>query len=328
MKIAIVGSSNFDSLEFHLNDELTIQNHIVSIFEIKPSIFSNKFDNALGLFSQKYVEYINRLTLKNILDFEPDLVIGTYRHIHPNLVKGVKKNNIKIIHVNPDALTTFQNQQIFAEPYDAYFTKDNFIKVFMKDKMKFNVFSYNEAFNPRFHQYKKTNFKELEKKVNIDVLSFGNFYPYRCRLIQHFIKSGVNVKMYGYKQKYFPSELSPYFENKPIYGKEKSRILSGSKIILNNFHYAEIESVNNKFFEINGSGAFQLTDYKKILHDLLPPQLDPKKVSFSTLDEAIKLTNHYLNNPEERYEIRELIQSHFIKNYTYKNLVKYIFECI
>lgn len=50
---------------------------------------------------------------------------------------------------------------------------------------------------------------------------------------------------------------------KYIVGKEKARILYGAKIVFNNLHYAEIESVNNKFFEINGSGAFQLCDYRQ-----------------------------------------------------------------
>ena len=48
--------------------------------------------------------------LKRVMDFNPQLVICVYRNIHPDFVKTIKSNKIKIIHINPDALTTFQSQ--------------------------------------------------------------------------------------------------------------------------------------------------------------------------------------------------------------------------
>ena len=102
--------------------------------------------------------------------------------------------------------------------------------------------------------------------------------------------------------------------------------MNGSRIVFNNFHYAEIESVNNKFFEINGSGAFQICDYKPMLHDLLP--IDPTKVSFKNVDEAINLIDYYLKQPEERFEIRDIIQKHFLENFTYAHMLKNIFQKI
>lgn len=108
--------------------------------------------------------------------------------------------------------------------------------------------------------------------------------------------------------------------------RKKKLILNGSKIVFNNFHYAEIESVNNKFFEINGSGAFQICDYKPILNNLLP--IDPKRVSFNSIDEAEKLIRYYLKMDKERWEIRDEIKDHFLKNYTYKNMIDHIFLCL
>ena len=326
MKIAIIGSKGFDTLEFHLKDEFEFQKNEVKIFDLMNSVLHKKIDSALNLFSQTYVELINKSVLHSVLEYNPDLVIGSYRHIHPLLVKGIKQKKIKIIHVNPDQLTTLQNQQIFVEPYDSYFTKDNFMASFMKDKMGLNVFTYNEAFNPRHHSSGTINYKETEEEIEIDVLTFGNLYPYRNRMIKQLLDKNIDIKMFGHKTKHFPNYLDKCFQNRAIYGQEKAKILSGSKIVFNNFHYAEIESVNNKFFEINGSGAFQICDYKPILNELLP--IDPKLVSFNTIDEAEKLIKHYLNNPEERYSIRGAVQEHFLKNHTYKNLINYILSCV
>ena len=131
MKIAIIGSDSFDSLEFHIHDELTVQGHNAKIFDYV-TVFSDKIDMGLSLISMAYVESKNQKLLKAILEFQPDLVIGVYRHIHPLVVKTIKQEKIKIIHVNPDQLSTLQNQQLFVEPYDDYFAKDPYMVYFMK----------------------------------------------------------------------------------------------------------------------------------------------------------------------------------------------------
>ena len=319
MKIAVIGAKNFDSIEYHIHDELQHQGHEVKIFDFK-KWFPAKVDFGVSQLSMQYVEKKNKNLLTEVLAFNPDLVIGVYRNIHPLVVKGVKDIGIKIIHINPDALTTFQNQQLFVEPYDAYFTKDPYMVRFMKNKLKLNAFLYQEAFNPRVHKQPKEDIITLEQRINIDVLCFGNLYPYRNRMLRVLKEEGVSLKTFGSKAKYFDDFMTSNYQNKGIYGEEKSRILNGAKIVFNNFHYAEIESVNNKFFEINGAGAFQICDYKPILHDLLP--IDPSKVSFNTIEEATRLIKFYTNEPEARYEIRKTIHTHFLKHYTYKQMLE------
>lgn len=323
MTVAIIGAINFDSLEYHIHDELKQQGYIVKIFDYNV-LFSKKIDFGVSQLNMKYVERKNKKLLAEVLNYNPDLVIGVYRHIHPLVVKEIKLHGIKIIHINPDALTTFQNQQLFVEPYDAYFTKDPYILRFMTDKLNLNTFLYQEAFNPRVHKKPHNHFGNLENEINIDVLCFGNLYPYRNRMLRILKEKEISLTTYGNRTKYFDSYLNENYQNKGIYGEEKSKILNGSKIVFNNFHYAEIESVNNKFFEINGAGAFQISDYKPVLHQLLP--IDPMKVSFNSIDEATQLIKHYLNNPEERWAIRTSIENHFLQNYTYKNMLTGIFE--
>ncbi len=321
MKIAIIGSDSFDSLEFHLKDELIQTGHNTAIFGY-PSTLPKKVVYGMTLFSMSFIERQNQKLLDRLLAFSPDLVIGVYRHIHPLVVKGVKASGIRIIHLNPDALTTFQNQQLFVEPYDAYFSKDPYIVDFMRQKLNLNARLYSEAFNERVHKRPDTDAILLEKETNIDVLCFGNLYPYRNRMLHLLKEKGVNIEVYGHKAKYFDPFLLDNFRNKGIYGEEKARILNGAKIVFNNFHYAEIGSVNNKFFEVSGCGAFQLCDYKPILKDLLP--IDPELVSFKSIDKAHELIAYYLDKPEKRFEIRDVIMKHFLEHYTYKQLVKTI----
>ena len=325
MKVAIIGAIEFDSLEYHIHDELTVQGKEAKIFDYK-NVFPKKIDYGISQLFMTYVEKKNKKLLDDILYYKPDLVIGIYRHIHPLLIKGIKEKKIKIINLNPDQLATLQHQQMFVETYDAYFTKDAYMLKFMKNKLNLNAFQYQEAFNPRVHLKPNKTFKEMEHKTEIDVLCFGNLYAYRNRMLRILKESGINITLFGHKAKYFDPFLSENFQNRGIYGGEKANILNGAKIVFNNLHYAEIESVNNKFFEITGSGAFQICDYKPILKKLLP--LDPKLISFETINEAERLIKHYLKKPEARWEIRNKLYTFFQQNYTYENLIKNIFSRI
>ena len=192
--------------------------------------------------------------------------------------------------------------------------------------MKLNVKLYNEAFNKRIHIKPQVEKSVLEDKYNIDVLAFGNLYPYRNRMLLYLKEHGISLSLFGSKCRFFPKELDACFQYKYISGQEKAEILYGTKIVFNNLHYAEIESVNNKFFEINGSGAFQLCDYRPILKDLLP--IDPELVSYKNIDEAIEKIGYYLKHPEDRYKISEQIYDHFIDRYNYDKLITYILSNI
>ncbi|WP_321480235.1 glycosyltransferase [uncultured Bacteroides sp.] len=332
MKIAIVGSRSLDSLEFNLNEAFNFNKYESRIFDIyEKNIFKNKFIYQFDTLGRKFFNVYDRLVFKHlaskIIDYNPDLIICVYRFIHPDFVKNMKRLKYKVIHINPDALTTFEYQQVFASPYDAYFTKDPYIFSFMRSKMNLNVKIYSEAFNMRLHIKPDVDKFSFENEVNIDVMTYGTIYPYRAKMLKYLIDNGVNLKIFGTKpNRFFDNSLTGAFQNKYIVGAEKSRLLYGSKIIFNQMHYAEIESVNNRFFEANGSGAFQLCDYKPILKQLLP--IDPELVSFVSIDDGIDKINYYLKHPKERLELATQIYNHTLANYTYDHLIRFILKNI
>lgn len=330
MNVVIIGSKSFDTLEYHLADSFWFLGHLVTILdlnEVIPVKYVINY-NAIKYF-KKYDEFIFQNLAKKIIEIKPDLVIGTYRFINPLCIKSIKKElpHTTIIHVNPDALTTFELQQIFASPYDFFFTKDPYIVNFMKQKMDLNAIYLPEAFNPRVHQKPNLNRIELEEKTNIDVLAFGYLYPYRVNMIKKLIDSGLNVTLFGEKEKrFFDPGLNKYFHKEWITGERKAELLYGSKIVFNNFHYAEIESVNCKFFEIAGIGAFQICDYRPTVDEY--SKIDSKKFTFKSIGEAIELIKYYLDKPTLRHEMANIQYEHFMQNHTYENRVKQILETI
>lgn len=330
MRWAIIGATNNDSLEFHLKDSLTFLGHEAKMFDLTftDSGFGHVAHYWLRRFSDKYDILKAKRLAHQILEYNPDIVLGTYRFIHPLTIAIIKAENPSIIaiHLNPDALVNLEQQQIIASNYDFLFTKDPYMQYFLKEKANLNAYYLPEAFNPRFHKPPVGNRIDLERKEDIDILIFGNMYPYRVRIIQQVIKMGYKVKLYGIKGHYFPLDLNAYFMDWPIIDSEKSQKIWGSKIVLNCFHYAEIEGVNCKYFEINGIGGFQICDYKDILQEYSP--VNSKNYTFNSMNEGIELIDYYLANPEKRYEIAETQRKHFLLNHTYENRIESILKVI
>ena len=333
MKIAIIGSKAADSLEANLDETFHFHQHECQIFDIMDrSLTKNKYGLQLDAMARHFFDkYDKRLFTKlarQVTDYMPDLTICVYRFIHPVFVTYIKENTQSIVvHFNPDALTTFEYQQVFASDYDVWFTKDQYIVRFMRNNMKLNAILYQEAFNPRLHPKPNITKAEAEKESGIDICTYGTIYPYRSRMLNQIIQAGLNITIYGTKpNRFYDSKLDKAFTNKYITGKEKAKVLYGSKIVFNQMHYAEIESMNNRFFEANGCGAFQLVDYRPILHEILP--ISPELVSFKSIDEGIEKIKYYLGKSQERHEIASKIYNHFINHFSYDHLIKHILSNI
>lgn len=334
MKIAIIGSNKADSMESNLLEAFEYAGHQAKIFDIKNKMPLNsvsRYTSVLDVLARRYSDSYDKILffklLKSVLGFNPDLVVSLYRFVHPSFVKYIKDKNIPIIQINPDQLTTLELQQIFVEPYDVYFSKDPYMVRFMRNNMKLNAYYYNEAFNSRYHHKPDIPKSECEKEVGIDVMTYGSLYPYRCRMLKYVLDAGINLKIFGLKpQRFYDTALDSAFQNRYIVGEEKAKLLYGSKIVFNQMHYAEIEGVNCRFFEANGAGAFQLSDYKPILKDILP--IDPELVTFKNIDDAIEKMKYYLNNPDKRYEISSTVYEWFKDRYSYDNLIKYVLSKI
>ncbi len=330
MRWGIIGAAmGVDTLEFHLQDSLQYLGHEVKLFDI--ALAGSKGVNLhywLRRVSEKYDQWKAQRLAEQIISYKPDIVIGVYRYIHPLTIQLIKKRSPStvVIHINPDQLVTLEQQQILASPYDYLFTKDPFMMRFMRDMAGLNAHYLPEAFNPRYHVPPTGNRNELEKGENIDVLVFGTLYPYRTRIIDQIVRAGFKVSLYGTRARYMNPNLDSLFGNRTILGRDKAIKIVGSKIVLNTFHYAEIESVNCKYFEIFGMGGFQLCDYKSTLKEY--SEIDPDLYSYRSTKEAVELIQHYLPLQQERFNQAEQQKQYFLTNHTYEKRISEILSAI
>lgn len=318
MKIAIIGSTAFDSLECHLQSSFNHIGHDAFIMDLTTvSRIPATAQYWLTRFINKYDESLCVKLANRVADQYPDLVLVVFRHLHPIIVAQLKTRlpGRLIIQVNPDTIATLDRQQIIASNFDYYFSKEPFLVDTLRAKAGLNAYYLPEGFNPRMNVRPAIAKSQAEDQTNIDVLMYGNLYPYRARMAEQLLKAGIRVTIFGRPAAFTPPLVKSAYAGRYLVGEEKNQLLYGAKIIFNNFYFAEITSANQKYFEINGTGGFQLSDYKPLLDDY--SGVPCSQVTFTSLDDAIDKIRYYLANPLERYSLADSQYTHFQKHHTF-----------
>lgn len=329
MRIVVVGSRAFDSLEYHLSDSFRALGHeavTVDVTDAWP--VSAKLTYWASRFVDACDRAVSRWLAHRVMALRPDLVVVVYRNLHPVLVETLKSRlpAVPVVQVNPDALTNLEKQQIIAADFDHYFSKEPYIVQFLRDKAGLNAHYLPEGFNPRVHQRPPVEKAVAERDANIDVLVFGGLYAYRARLVEQLQRAGIKVAVYGTPGPYLRPAVRSAFRQQYLIGDEKNRLLYGARIVFNNFHYAEITSANQKYFEINGIGAFQLCDYKPTLDEYTG--VPTERVTYRTMTEAVDKIRYYLSRPDERYELADRQYYHFQRYHTIDQRVEKLLQIV
>lgn len=336
MNIVVIGSSGKYSMESSLSNALVAKGHVCKVFDIYSHwIYKSKsikpYTVPVDQFVRKSIEAYDRKSwlrlASKVENLSPDLIICVDRRIHPNFVSALKKPCRKIIHINPDSFYTLGAQQVLASDYDAWFVKDSYMQRFMKDDMKLKTFLYREVtdihLSPKPSEVKSV----VEERLNIDVMTYGTLYPYRTRILKLIVDAGIDLKLYGtVPHRFFNQTLAKAYTGEFILGARRAEVIYGAKIALNTLHFAEVEAVNARFYQINGSGGFQLCDYRPMLKDLLP--IDPELVSYKNTDECIDKIRYYLAHPQERYEIAEKIYQYSVEHFSFEHLACYLLNIV
>lgn len=329
MNIVIVGSHLADSLEQHLCDSFRVLGHdafLIDVVGLAP--MGGRGTYWLSRFVGLYDRFVGKQLAAKIVSHRPDLVLVVYRYMNPILVEEVKAQlpNTPIVQINPDALSNLERQQIIAADFDYYFSKEPYIVDVLRHKAGLNAHYLPEGFNPRYHQKPPVEKAVAEWLTDIDVLVFGNLYAYRVRMIEQLIRAGVKVVVYGTKGPYMRPDIRRVFQRQRLVGQSKNRLLYGARIVFNNFHYAEVTSVNQKYFEINGIGGFQLCDYKPTVdaYTGVPADL----VTYQTMNDAIDKIRYYLARPARRHELAAKQYRHFQEHHTFDHRVSQLLQTV
>lgn len=329
MNVVIVGSRATESLEGHLADSFRFLGHAVTVVDTTiGGVVSARGIYWLGRFSEPVDRWFAQTLTTRVARLRPNLVLVVYRHVHPLLAIRLKQAlpGVVLAQLNPDALTNLEKQQIIATDFDFLLSKEPYLVDVLRHKAGLNAHYLPEGFNPRVHHRPAIDKATAEQQTNIDVLVYGTLYPYRVRVIEQLIRAGINVTVYGKKGPYLTNDVARRFANQYLAGDEKNRLIYGARIVLNTLHYAEVSSVNQKYFEINGIGGFQLCDYNPTIdaYTAVPAEA----ITYRTTADAIDKIRHFLAHPTERHDLADRQYAHFQQHHTFDQRVRQLLQII
>ena len=332
MRVAIVGSEAEDNLEFHLRDTLARAGAQARCFDERDTPMSvrpaglARAERLVRRIAPSWDRAILRRIADRVSDFDPDLVLVTPRDLDPALVRRIRERrpSAPIVQMNPDSLLTLGRGRLFLGGYDLYLTKDRFIERALRDKLGFPVRYLPEAFNPAYHVPPDAPKGDVERAVDVDVAVFGSMYPYRTVFLERLLDAGVRFSLFGARPSHAtPGRWEAAFTGEYLRGRRKAEVLRGARIALNIMHYAEIESVNARFFEILGCGGFQLCDRTPVLAELAHPGQETE--TFATFDEAVDKIRAYLADAPARAVIADAGRRRALAEHTYEHRFAAIF---
>jgi spore maturation protein CgeB len=98
----------------------------------------------------------------------------------------------------------------------------------------------------------------------------------------------------------------------------KARAARAARIALNPLHYAEVNALNCRAFELAGCGAFQLMTAVPVVAEHFEPGVEIE--TFRNITELVDKIRHYLRHPEDAAEIarRGSLRAHREHSYEHR----------
>lgn len=320
MKIFFIGANlQNDNMEFHVMSALNSMGHAVEFFGNKQFLgLQGKNGKLLHSVISKMVrepELINDKKIISRVDaYSPDLIVvllGNF--ISPKTIKSIRAiSNAPIVCWCQDQLSTLGRQFVLSGCYDMVFMKDMYM-VNLFNHMVSDTYRYlPEACNPDVH-YLEPVPSELSSEYECDVTTAASLYYYRQSILKYLDE--YNLKVWGAYPDWLDYGLGNKHTKKFVSSQTKRWAFSSAKIVLNTLHFAEIEAVNCRLFEVAGCGGFQLVSHKECIAKYFEP--DFEVVTFVSSQDLRNKVKYYLNEPELRKSIsmNAMMRAHAEHNY-------------
>ncbi len=326
-KIAIIGESEVDTLAWHIEYTLKEMKYQSKIFEpnggFEKVFLKKKIRFYLSKISKIYEQHIYNKIVKEIIEYQADLVIVILRSVPPYIIDKIKDQlNIKIVFWTGDGLVNLERQYALISDYDAWFVKDKYMFEFMKNKLSLNVYFLPECFNP--YVQKPSSDISFGSKYNVSIV--GTLYPYRANIIDQLISNNIKIDIFGAIPKWIGEKWKKRHAHKYVILDEKNEVFYGSKINLNTIFYGDIDAGNCRLFEVAGSGGFQICDRKDEITNYFTE--NEEIVFFDSTTELINKINYYLEHQDEAEIIANKAHKRALKEHTYTHRINKIFDII
>jgi spore maturation protein CgeB len=170
-----------------------------------------------------------------------------------------------------------------------------------------------EACNPRLHRPIALSAADREA-YGCDVMIAGTLYYYRQEILGQL--TDWNLKIWGDRPDWLIDRLPGRFMGRHVHGDDKVRAALAAKICLNTLHYAEVDGLNCRAFEIAACGGFQMVSEVPVLKEHFEPEVEV--ATFRNVDELREKVAFFIRNPQTAADIAERGRKRAHRDHTYE----------
>ncbi|MFA6570065.1 MAG: glycosyltransferase [Bacteroidota bacterium] len=181
---------------------------------------------------------------------------------------------------------------------------------------------------PAFDKMIAEKVSDIKKTVDVSFIGglSARTHKFRIKLLEKLVKSGVNLKVWGYgleKKKFgiFGNPLESCYQGE-VWGMDMYRALASSRISLN-FHIDVIkgkrEVGNMRMYEATGCGSMLLTDTGYNIRELFVPKKEIE--TYESYDEIIEKVLYYIQHNDEAESIAKAGQSACLERHSWEKRV-------
>ncbi len=331
LKVIVLGKFDSDSLGQHIASTLELSGHEVvkvqvgGVYRHFKWSWMRKLDALkiqLMLLAQRGVKVTRVIqSAASRPDLRgADLAIVTNDILMPMEVELIaKKAGCPVTMWFPDAVVNMGRTMFLNAPYHTVFIKDRFIVHRLKQDFPSRRFEYlPECCNPAVHRPVQPSPQDIAK-FGCDITTAGNCYPNRVAFFEQLSQAGLDIKIWGNLPSIWMNvdSIRSMLQCEYVTGDEKSKAFGCAKVVLNNLHPGEIDSLNCRAFEIPACKGVQFVNYRDCIAELF--ELDKEIVTFKCFGELREKLALYLDSDSRRAELAEASYRRAIAEHTYSH---------
>jgi len=265
---------------------------------------------------------MNDLLLARVLEWHPDLVMfSLYQDDFESSTIDTLRKHTKTLCFFHDDTWRVDFTRYWAPHFDFFTTPDVYGEAKYRSIGLTNAIYFPFGCN-------ETIFRPLDVPVSHDVSFVGAWHPARQWLIEQVGRRGYRVEAFGYRWPkgeldleqmvalFNSSKINLNLSNSASW--DARYLLSSPRGLINRFRSPKtVEQIKGRYFEISGSGAFQLAAYVEGLERLFA--IGAEIGIFVDLDDLLRKIDHYLLAEEERAAISDAALRRTLNDHTFRH---------
>jgi spore maturation protein CgeB len=323
MKILIPNFFTPDSFEENVTVTLREMGH--QVLNMGSMSIEKKSSPIFRLWKEVQSKILRNISLQEkwllhqITEYKPDVVMCLTQALTEEVLHEVRKKGCRVVAWWGDTAANMHGKGLCHKNIDLIFIKDHYAAFKLKT-LGLPAFQLYEAMNPLWH-------RPMIDQQNTSITIAGSFYDYRHFLTEQLLEKKVEVELYGARLPYWASEeIKKKHTGRFIVKEEKSKVFGQSLAVLNSTAMSEFASVNCRAFEVAGTGALQIMEYRPSIEECFEP--DKEILLYKTFDELIALIDRAKADQQRTKSIRAAAAKRALNDHTYRHRLNHILQMV